>query len=220
MNTRTERFLTFIRKEKTKNFLACVLYFSIVLMNMNVPLIFQVICLITQMFIITIGCMLYMIDIELGIYKETKHRKKYKTTIKKIFKEMLMFIPILLISNCIISLFCIGDPVNQTYVVNLFKESPIFNSILIVIIGPIIEEFSFRFLPYKFIQNKTLYIIISSVVFAMMHVIDDPNAFYYIWFYMIHPLYYAYRYHKTKDILVPISMHSFNNLICILLVIF
>lgn len=86
-----------------------------------------------------------------------------------------------------------------------------------IIIGPIIEEFIFRFLPYRFIKNKILYVIVSTVIFAGMHVLNDPNPFYYIWFYMMRPLYYGYRYHKTKDILVPISMHSLNNLFDVLL---
>ena len=128
-----------------------------------------------------------------------------------------MFIPILLISDCVISFIMVGQPANQTSLDKAFYEAPIFNSILSIIIGPIIEEFIFRFLPYRFIKNKTLYIIVSTVVFAAMHVVNDPNPFYYIWFYMMRPLYYGYRYHKTKDILVPLSMHSLNNLVATLL---
>ena len=128
-----------------------------------------------------------------------------------------MFIPIFIITICITSFIMVGQSANQTSIDESFYEAPIFNSILAIIIGPIIEEWIFRFLPSKFINNRTLYIIVSTVIFATMHVIDDPNAFYYIWFYMMRPLYYAYRYHKTKDILVPISMHSLNNLVATLL---
>lgn len=49
-----------------------------------------------------------------------------------------------------------------------------------------------------------------------MHVIDDPNPFGHIWFYMIDSFYYGYRYYKTNDIWVPISMHGFNNTISFL----
>ena len=97
---------------------------------------------------------------------------------------------------------------------------PILKSMLSIIIAPIIEEFVFRLLPHRFIKSPIIYVVISTVVFAAMHVINDPNPFYYIWFYMMGPLYYGYRYHKTKDILVPISMHSFNNLIATLLMAF
>lgn len=60
----------------------------------------------------------------------------------------------------------------------------------------------------------------SAFIFAGMHVLNDPNPFYYIWFYMMNPLYYGYRYYETQDILVPISMHSLHNLIAALPLVF
>lgn len=131
-----------------------------------------------------------------------------------------MFIPFLLISECVISFIMIGEPANQTKIEESFYETLIFNSIYVVIIGPIIEEFIFRFLPYSFIKNKKLYVIVSAVIFAAMHVINDSNPFYYIWFYILGALYYSYRYYKTKDIWVTISLHSFNNLIALFLFLF
>ena len=107
----------------------------------------------------------------------------------------------------------VGQPANQTNIEQTFLEELILNSIMAIIVGPIIEEFIFRFLPSRFIKNKILYVIVSTVVFAAMHVLDDPNPFYYIWFYIIRACYYGYSYYKTKDILVPISIHSFNNFI-------
>lgn len=133
---------------------------------------------------------------------------------------MLKFIPIWLVSCLVATLFSIGEVANEKRLHELFYEGPIFYSIYIIIIGPIIEEFIFRFLPYRFIKNKVLYIIVSSIVFATMHVLEDTNPFYHIWIYMMRPLYYGYRYHKTKDLWVTISMHSFNNLIGILSLIF
>ena len=53
-------------------------------------------------------------------------------------------------------------------------------------------------------------------MFAAMHVIDDPNAFHYVWFYMMRPIYYGYRYYETDNIWVSISMHSLNNFIAVL----
>ena len=114
----------------------------------------------------------------------------------------------------------VGQPENQAVLDMVFYEAPIFNSILSFIIAPIVEEFIFRFLPYRFIKNGNLYIIVSTVVFAAMHVINDSNPFYYIWFYMMKPWYYGYRYHKTRDIFVPLSMHILNNLIATLLFVF
>lgn len=220
MNTKIGRFFSFIRKEKTRNFFAFAYYvlFIAMLMDINLPLALEIICLIVVMFIALFCCPVYMTEWMDKMVERNKGKlgKNIIQKMKKIDNEILMFIPILLIYNCVISFVCVGQPANQTRVEESFYDAPIFNSMFIILIGPIIEEFIFRFLPYKFIKNKTLYIIVSTVVFASMHVLNDSNPFYYIWFYMMTSLYYGYRYHKTKDILVTISIHSLNNLLATL----
>ena len=227
MNSKSERFFDFIKKENTKRLFAFVFYtlFVVVFMKINLPLAVEGICFIIQMFIMLSGGVVYMDEYLDKVFKkiEGKLAKSIIQEIKKLAKEIAMFIPVLLISIFITSfmatLITIGKPANQIRVEASFYQLPILSSIDIIIIAPIIEEFIFRFLPYRFIKNKTLYIIVSTVVFAAMHVLNDPNPLYYIWIYMITPLYWGYRYHKTNDILVPIFMHSFDNLIGVLLMI-
>lgn len=220
METKIGRFITLLMKEKTQKFFAITLYISFILMFMQIDL--PIILMIIWIVIMLLGWPMYISKcmIEINEKNEEQLGKNLKSEIKKIAKEILMFIPILLISYCVTFFMMVGKPANQTGIEQFFYEAPISSLILIIIVGPIIEEFIFRFMPYSFIKNKILYIIISTVVFAAMHVINDSNALNYIWFYMMRPLYYGYRYYKTKDILVPISMHSFNNLIAILLLIF
>ncbi len=224
MNTKIVRFFTFIMKEKTRSFFAFAFYVSVIgiCMKINLPLAFEIIWFIVLMFITLIGSTVYMTDCldKMSERNRGKLGRNIIKEIKKIFKEILKFIPILVISTCIESFIIVGQPTNQTSIEELFYVAPILNSVDLIIIGPIIEEFIFRFLPYRFIKNKTLYIIFSTIVFAAMHVLNDPSLFYYIWNYMIEPLYWGYRYHKTKDILVPISMHSFTNLVATLLFVF
>ena len=224
MNTKLERFFAFMMEEKIKAFFSFTFYISFIVMfiGIDLPRVLEIICFIVLLISICFCCSVFTAEWMDRIFARgiRKLGKSIYQEIKKIGKEILMFIPILLISCCIISFLMIGQPVNQTSVEQDFYEKPIFNSICSIIIGPIIEEFIFRFFPHKFIKNKALYIIVSTVIFAVMHVIDDPNAFYYIWFYMIRAWYYAYRYHKTKDILVPISMHSLNNLVSTLILVF
>jgi len=224
MNTKIERFFEFILKEKTRNFLAFVFYilFIVTLTQIGLPLILEIICSIVLLFIALLGCTIYMNDWTDKLFEKTKGKlgKVIIEEFKKISKEIFMFIPILLISKCITSFILVGQPANQIAIEESFSKSPIFVSISAIIIAPIMEEFVFRLIPYRFIKNKTLYVIISSIIFAAMHVVNDTNPFYYIWFYMIRSLYYGYRYHKTKDILVPITMHSLNNLISTLLLVF
>lgn len=220
MNTKIGRFFTFIMREKTRKIFAFAFYVLIIVMHMEIdlPLALEIICFIVLMFISLFGSTVYVSEWMDKMYERNRGKlgKSIIQEIKKIAKEILMFIPILLISICVTSFICVGQSANQTNIEQSFYKAPILNSIYAIIIGPIIEEFIFRFLPYKFIKNKALYIIVSTVVFAAMHVLNDPNPFYYIWFYMMRPLYYGYRYHKTKDILVPISMHSLNNLVAVL----
>ena len=224
MNTKIWRFFTFIMKEKTRKVFAFTFYVCFIVMSMeiNLPLALEIICFIFLMFITLFGYTVYMSEWMDKMYDKNRGKlgKNIIQEIKKIAKEILIFIPILIMTQCITSFIRVEQPANQTSLEQSFYEAPIFNSVFAIIIVPIIEEFLFRFLPYKFIKNKNLYIIVSTIVFAAMHVVNDPNPFYYIWFYMMRPLYYGYRYHKTNDILVPITMHSLNNLVATLLFVF
>lgn len=223
MNNKIERFLIFLMKDQIRNFLSFTFYVLtiVTLIGIDLPLILEIIFGIILMLIGLLGGTIYMNEWLDKVFEKSNEnlRKNIIEEIKKILKEFLMFIPIILLSIFITSFIMVGKSVNQTVVEENFSKSPISFSIFAIIIGPIIEEFIFRFLPYKFIKNKTLYIIVSAIIFAAMHVVNDTNPFYYIWGYMINSFYYGYRYHKTQDILVPISMHSVNNLVATIFII-
>lgn len=213
MNSKAERFYNFINSEKTRSFIAFILYILFIVMHMNIylPLVY---------FIILISVILFVFSICMPIWFNEKLEKKSGENIiqkiKKLTKEIAMFIPFLFSSTFITSFILIGEPANETNINESFGDAVIFNTILIIFIGPIFEEFIFRLLPYELIKSKTLYIFISAFVFAGIHVVDDANAFYNIWFYIPNALYFGYRYHKTNDLLVTISIHCFNNLLATL----
>lgn len=222
MSNLIKRFLTFVLKENTRNFFAFIYFVTLMvwLLEIKLPRTLETIGFIFHIIIMIIGGTVYLTEWLDKTFEKNygKLRKNMWEEAKKIFKEIIMFIPVMIISICISGLF-VGKPANQISIEESFKESPIFDSIICIIIGPMLEEFIFRFLPYRFIKNKPLYIVISTVIFASMHILNDPNPFYYVWLYMIRSSYYAYRYHKTHDIWVSISMHSFNNLIATLQII-
>ena len=124
------------------------------------------------------------------------------------------------ISCYILSFFIVGDSQNEQ-AINSSLNGSIFivisTMISILVFGPILEEVIFRFHIRKLIKNKYLYIIIATFVFAAMHVYDDPNSLIYIWIYIPNSFYYTYRYYKTDDILITISLHCFNNLLATML---
>lgn len=226
-----EEFVTdFMTSEKGRKCVAVVIYFSFIIAIALSSATENPIatCIST---IIIIMCELYCVAkvitkvVAFFVEKEEvwkhplKHAKANRQKIinetRKLIKEFLMFIPMLLLSHVICSLMT-GIPENQAALDKDFYEAPIWNSILMIILGPMLEEYVFRYLPNRFIKNSTLYIIFTSLVFAWMHVSSDPNPFYYIWVYMSHALYYGYRYRKTQDIKVTLLCHSFNNLIATL----
>lgn len=214
------KFFTIILNDKTKAVFAFIFYmlFIIWLIDVKLPSVLDVICFVVAMIIILIGCSVYFAEL-LDKFLERNHgkvKKNFIKKVKKIVKEILMYVLVSTIYNFILGLFIDGKPGNQEGIEQNLPDGLVFSLILIVFIGPILEEFIFRFLPSKFIKNKMLYIIISSLVFAGLHVFDDPNAFYYIWCYLPDALYWCYRYYKTKDILVPISLHMCNNFIATL----
>ena len=149
-------------------------------------------------------------------YFSTNKKKVDKEEIKRILIELRNFIPILIL-NFFIKNFCIvGLPLNEKRIINTFLRAPVYLFVEAVILSPILEEMIFRFLPSIFLKNKIIYVVLTSIIFAGIHVIKDPNPVYYILFYILISFYLGYRYYKTKDILVTISLHSFNNLICII----
>lgn len=207
-------FYTFVSKEKTRKFLAFIYYALciITLTKVNLPPAVKSICMYLLVIVSVFELPIYTVEWMDKIRKENSIIKE----LKKIGKEILMFIPFYLISALIITFFAVDKPANQTEIESTFYKSSISKLIFVIILAPIIEEFIFRFLPAKFIKDKYLYIAVSSFIFAGMHVFGDPNPFYYIKFYIPISCYYGYRYYQTKDILVSISLHSFHNLIAML----
>lgn len=212
-----ERFTDFMLKEKTRKYILLATYVAVIIgcMDFNLPPALEISHFFIMLMLIIIVGFIYLGD---WIDKNSTEVKT-KSTIKILAKELLMYIPILLISWCI-ELILVGEPANQIQIVEEFHKNPIRISILAIIFAPIVEELIFRLLPYQFIKNKVVYIIVATLVFAAMHVVNDTNPLYYIWGYVVEPAYWAYRYHKTKNIWVTISMHSVGNLACILLLIF
>lgn len=96
--------------------------------------------------------------------------------------------------------------------------SPMFN-ILLIVVGPICEEFIFRalffntFFPADNTLNKWVGIVASGFVFAYWH---DPMFSKFIYLYWVMGMILAWTYVETKDIRYSILTHMLNNLLSIL----
>ena len=71
----------------------------------------------------------------------------------------------------------------------------------------------------KFIKNKKLFVIVSGVVFGLMHVIDDSKTlaeFSYVFVYSILGIYLAGIYAKTNNLCTNIFMHFMQNTLSVI----
>lgn len=187
MNSKLERICAFLISEKGKDISAFIFYvlFVISLMELNLPLFLQIIIFIVGAIMFSVFYSVYSCRITL-----TFSFKKTCANLKKIILEIIAFYIFLKITGFLQSYLLTGIPQNQVSIESTFYNDILVNSISIIILGPIIEEIIFRYLPFRFIKNKILYVLISSVIFAAMHVINYPNALYFIWFYLPNSLYY------------------------------
>lgn len=93
--------------------------------------------------------------------------------------------------------------------------------ILSCLFGPFVEEGVFRLLPSKFLKNKYLYVIFSSVMFGLIHVFssswsdvfNNPLQLLYFFSYWILGLGLSINYYKTKNFASNVLYHATWNML-------
>lgn len=163
--------------------------------------------------IITILIFLNKIDLK-------KEIKDFKLNYKKYFKILISiwFIGFILmiISNYFITKTS-SLPSNElsvrTYMNTKFVES----IITMVIMAPILEEITFRY-SFSKIKNKYLYLIISTLLFAMIHINpENASELPFLIPYGFLGLSFSLIFYKTKNILASITAHALHNYTIIML---
>lgn len=167
--------------------------------------------------------MLYIIQITLLIipmFKELKRDfKAFKGNFKLYIKNMLprfgIILIIYIISSLAVTMFVSAIPTNQ----ELISQMPIYvSAFFAIIVAPLTEELMFRGFMKKFIKNDIAFIIISSIVFGGLHVINatEINQYLYIIPYSILGLAFSLNYVKTKNIASNMMLHATWNSLAIL----
>ncbi|OON97797.1 MAG: hypothetical protein ATN32_05275 [Candidatus Epulonipiscium fishelsonii] len=108
-------------------------------------------------------------------------------------------------------------PTNEVLLIENTLENPIPMLFYIIIVGPIREELVFR---YSLIGKNKSYIwpkiILSSIFFGLIHLANGPIV--YTLSYMACGLILGYVYKKNNfNILYPIVLHIFNNIIGVII---
>lgn len=153
-----------------------------------------------------------------------KDIKDYKKNIKEYLilgiKAWILTVLIMIISNFIISMFYTSSSTNEVKVQNYLKIYPIYMIFSAIIYAPFTEETIYRKCLKNTISNKYLYIIISGLIFGLLHTlgnISNTKELLYIIPYGVMGSGFAYLYEKKKNILLPITMHIFHNLLVLLI---
>ena len=153
--------------------------------------------------------------------------KDFKTNYKLILVfGIIGFIIIFFVdefSAFIASLVNIGEATNQQTIVDqLHRNGAVFVIISSVIVAPILEELIFRKVLFKIIKNGKVALVVSSLLFGLMHLVSEPSFL----SGMIHGISYigagfvfGLIYLKTKkNVYTPIIAHFLTNVLALILI--
>ena len=163
-----------------------------------------------------------VVVIILGIIYFKSLKEQFKKLKKNLYKDLdigikywLIGLLVMMISNIIIGLFIKqAQATNEQAVQQLITSASYLSIIAIGILGPIIEELVFRKSFREVFKSKYLYILMSGLIFASLHVLPSLNS---VWnlFYLIPysslGFAFAATYYKTNNIYAPILVHMFHN---------
>ena len=87
--------------------------------------------------------------------------------------------------------------------------------------APLTEELVFRGSIHRLISNKFVFVIVSGLVFGLLHTISEPTireVFLRGLPYITIGTYFSYIYAKTENICVPILFHFLHNSIALIVI--
>lgn len=165
--------------------------------------------------------MKYFVLIVIFILLYRKYLKEkwfdFKKNIKKYFeisfRNWLIGFIIMVVSNIIISRFISGLGQNESSVQTLIKEMPVVAFFITTLLAPFIEEMVFRKSLQDCFNNKTYYMIISGLLFGLVHVMGSSNIYEYL---LIIPYgaigsMFAKTINETDNIYSTILLHLLHN---------
>lgn len=131
------------------------------------------------------------------------------------FKYWLIGIIIMVICNLLINrLFPKSNPGNEETIQALIKTFPYLTLIATSIGAPIIEEITFRKTFRDIFKNDKVFIIVSGVVFGLLHVVFSYTNAYDLLYaipYGVLGAVFAIMYVKSNNLFTSMSMHFIHN---------
>ena len=173
--------------------------------------------------IVGITCIILKYIILIGIFIFQYHeylkdkwidfRKNFKKYFMISFKYWFLGFIIMILSNTIINYFFKGLGRNEENVQLLIKNIPLIAFFLTSFFAPIVEEMIFRKYLQDSIKNKTFYMIISGLLFGLVHVMGYDNYLEYLLIipYGVLGFMFAKIINETDNIYNAIMMHMLHN---------
>ena len=151
------------------------------------------------------------------------YRKYLKFDFKRLTKKDWIFVIIasiiIIVSNDLLSRlfeYLKIESNNQNIVVNLFNNYPFLSFFFIVLFGPVVEEFVFRYSLGTLIKNEWLFLIVSSLAFGIIHGVGVITIL-----YVLMGFGFGYIYLRTNRNIVSSSFaHILNNLVSVIMMMF
>ena len=116
---------------------------------------------------------------------------------------------------------------NQNAIVELFNSGFLPKLLMVattVIIGPMVEELIFRKAIFKLVPLKWLALVISSILFGLLHTISFSYTAIELLIvtlpYIGAGVAFGYVYYKTENIYASYLLHAGLNLLSVLLILF
>ena len=158
---------------------------------------------------LSLACYFILISITSYAIRKNKSNSLIESKaeqILKIEKEFIKSIPIYLLQIILVNLLKVKS-VNQQEIESSFNLNIpwlLWSIIVAIVIAPAMEETLFRYIPSKFIRNEKIYIIVTTVLFASMHLLGTEKPLIPFIQYLPSAFWYSYRYIKTKDLDISI----------------
>lgn len=179
-------------------------------LKLIVSIIYEILILLTVIFIYLKTIVNDFID----------YKQNIKYYINNYLKYWFLNLGLMMITNIIIiNITNINNSTNQEYITKLLGKYPIYTIVATILIAPLTEELIFRLNIRKIFKNNIVFIITSGLVFGALHmtVATSIKELLFIIPYSIPGFIFAYTLTKSKNIFVPISLHTLHNTVMILL---
>lgn len=204
-------------------YIAIAYIFSFIIKNINISNNTLYVTLLILSEITTLALLLFVFRKK--IKKDFKDfDKNYKKYLALGFKIWLIGLIVMIISNSIIHYLITNSiPYNQELNIIAIKKLPLYSVISAVMVGPLIEEITFRLSFKENLTNKKLYYILSVALFAGIHTINgitSPLELLYFIPYGSLALAFSYILDKTDNVFTTTVIHSLHNALSIILISF